>query len=107
MSDFRIKTLPGAAGSYAWDTRFDKRAVSTLTGNVTYAVGGMDDGDSATLFVTQDATAGRTLAFTFASGLTAVVLGADTAISAVAAKTTRVSLTRAGANVFVIYTLQA
>ena len=107
MSDFRIKTLPGAAGTYPWDTRFDKRAVATLTGNVSYTVGGLDNGDKISLFVTQDATGGRTLAFTLASGLTAIILGADVAINATAAKSTGITLTRAGNNVFVTFTLQA
>lgn len=107
MSDFRIKTLPGSVGTYTWDTRFDKRAVATLTGNVTYVVGGLDNGDKCSLFVTQDATGSRTLAFTLPSGLTAVILGTDVAIGATAAKSTGITLSRANNIVFVTFTLQA
>lgn len=106
MASYKFQVLPGTAGTWPVDTRFIKNGMATLTGNVVYDFNALKDGDSFILVVTQDATAGRTLGLVFDTGMTTVVLGADTAISAVAAKATKVLITRAGNIAYVIYTLQ-
>jgi|SRR6187402_2639825 len=68
----------------------------TLTGNTTLVLNGMDEGDVLFLWVTQDATAGRTLTIPAGPGGANQVIGPSTAISAVAAKTSMVTITRIG-----------
>jgi hypothetical protein len=56
----------------------------------------MDEGAVISLYVTQDATAGRTLTITPAAGGANVVIGPSTAISAVAAKMSLLTIARVG-----------
>jgi len=90
----RVKPLLNSSGATSGaitiNTNFGKKYYGTLTGNVTLTLFGMNSGDICSLWLTQDATAGRTLTITPASGGANKVLGPSTAISAVAAKTSKV-----------------
>lgn len=90
-------------GTVTWEVRFNKKAYATLTGNTTYRIEGMADGDVLTLIVTQDATGSRTLSFSFPSSLTTAIVGATAAIDSTASEASKVTLTRAGSVVYLEY----
>lgn len=101
MAEQRLKTFTGT-GAVSFDTRFAKKAATTLTGNVTLTLGGMDNGDIMTIWARQDATGGRTFTITAAAGGANVVVGPATGINATASTTTKIVI----ANVNGIYNVE-
>jgi len=101
MAEQRLKTLTGT-GSVTFNTRFAKKAATTLTGNVTLALQGMDNGDIITIWAKQDATGSRTFTITAAAAGANVVVGPATGINATASTTTKIVI----ANVNGIYNVE-
>lgn len=95
MSEPRVRILPGTGG-VEFDTRFSQKARTTLTGNVTLTLVGMDEGDIVSLWLTQDGTGTRTLTITAAAGGANVVLGPSTAIASTAGDSSKVVIVRVG-----------
>lgn len=96
MAYERTRPLGNMTGTLTLDVYFSKKYYGTLTGNTTINLNGMDEGAVISLYVIQDATAGRTLTITPAAGGANVVIGPSAAISAVAAKTSKLTITRIG-----------
>lgn len=94
----RVKQLVNSSGAVSGaisvNTNWGKKYYGTLVGNVTLTLTGFNNGEIVSLWLTQDATAGRTLTINPASGGANVVLGPDGAISAVAAKTSKVVIAK-------------
>jgi hypothetical protein len=104
--DLTVQTYIGpvvlaSAATIAWDVDADGRVakIDTLDHNATVNLSGLGDGEEAVIYVTQDATGGRSLTVA-QSGLT--VRGATTAIADLTAgQFAVVTLGRSGYNLFV------
>ena len=96
MAIERTRPLGNMTGTITLSTYTSSKWYGTLTGNVTLNLQGMDEGKVISLYVTQDATAGRTLTIPAAGGGANQVVGPATAISAVAAKTSKVVIAKIG-----------
>jgi hypothetical protein len=96
MAFERTRSLGNMTGAITLDGHFSTKFYGTLTGNTTVTFTGMDEGKVVTLRVIQDATAGRTLAITAAAAGANIVVGPSTAISAVAAKTSLLTIMKLG-----------
>jgi hypothetical protein len=101
MPEQRLKTLTGT-GAVFFDTRFATKAATTLTGNVTLTLGGLDNGGVVTIWATQDATGSRTFTISPTALGANVVVGPGTAIKATASSTTKIVI----ANVNGIYNVE-
>lgn len=94
-------------GTLTLKTYTSSKWYGTLTGNTTINLDGMDEGKVISLIVKQDATAGRTLTITAAAGGANIVVGPSTAISAVAAKSSKVTISRINSIYYVEIIAQA
>lgn len=92
MAEQRLRPLSGS-GAVAFNTRFAKKASATLTGNVTLTLAGMtNNGKNVSLWVKQDATGGRTLTITPASGGANVMVGPSTDIEDAAGLSSKIDI---------------
>ena len=94
-------------GTITLSTYTSNKWYGTLTGNTTINFNGMDEGKVISLIVLQDATAGRTLTITPLTGGANIVVGPSTAISAVAAKSSKLTISRINNRLYVEIIAQA
>lgn len=107
MAFERTRPLGNMTGTITLATYSSSKWYGTLTGNTTINLTGMDEGKVISLIVLQDATAGRTLTITALTGGANVVLGPSAAISAVAAKYSKLTISRVNNRLFIEIIAQA
>lgn len=101
MAEQRLRTIAGT-GAVSFNTRFAKKAATTLTGNVTLTLIGMDNGDIVTIWAQQDGVAAHTFTITAAAGGANEIVGPSAGINLTASATTKIVI----ANVNGIYNVE-